>query len=324
MSSTTSRASLGAFAIILCSATVGRADLFATMLSGRNVLRLDSVTGDLLRTYEMPAFISGPTSFRGMGFDGRFLYLTRTLPGPIDEVWTLDVVDDVWYFPSTQLETFPSEPNSALNGLGVKRGPFGLRTLLAVGRVNSIIAPPPPSPQSYLFEYPFFFPGLPGVIPNANIPPGTPPVGLDAQGADVDPATGDFWIAGDEVNSERQIIGHTIMRVALDGTVLQSVTPQVDDLIVTRGLAFDRGSLFIAGRAFGPEGLANRIYEIDRATGEVLNSFPLPISGQGPGMGPPVSALTGGEVVPEPSSAAMTLVGLVYLSVQGRRRRQPS
>ena len=225
----------------------------------------------------------------------------------------LDVVDEIW-FPPVVMDTFfnPSGQPQPVSGLGFVPGDFGIGSLIAVSR-NPIDAPP-----SYIFKYDIFFPGFPDPIVNVNIPVGELPLNMDAQGADVDSATGDLWIAADELGGPSRI--PRLLRTDLTGAVLQTLTPLVDTPTLVRGLGFDGGAMFIAGRHLPTQ--TNNVYEIDRTTGAILRSFALP----GPGT---VGALTGGNVIPEPGAAvlaALAIVGMVARRhpSRPRSRRRPA
>ena len=239
----------------------------------------------------------------GLAFDGRILYLNRNA-GAFNLLFQLDVVDEIWY-PPVVMDTFfnPSGLPQPVSGLGFVPGDYGFGSLIAVSR-NPIDAPP-----SYIFKYDIYYPGFPDPIVNVNVPVGELPPNMDAQGADVDSATGDLWIAADELGGPSRI--PRLLRTDLTGAVLQTLTPLVDPPTIVRGLGFDGDAMFIAGRHLPTQ--TNNVYEIDRTTGAILRSFALP----GPGT---VGALTGGSVIPEPGAAVLAALAMVCMI----SRRRPS
>jgi hypothetical protein len=303
MPSTKLRAIASAILLALAGATPCQADLFAVISPVREVLRINSTTGDVTRTYPFPDFFTG-ASPASMAFDGRIVYLTRPTGFELNEVLRLDVVDGFWY-PPTFVDAVvpPGTPPATLSGLGYRRGGFGLDSLLGVSHRSA-------TPPSHLFEYPV----IPGLDPffNTNIPPSSLPTGIHAHGADVDPATGDFWIAADQTTSGGLVIGHPIMRVDPDGSILETIEPDLNLPTTVRGLGFDRGAMFLAGREFPTQ--TSKIFEIDRATGAVLSTFTLPGNVQ-------VGAISGGEVIPEPCSSLLAIAALIG-AVAVRRRKQ--
>ncbi|MEX2309516.1 MAG: hypothetical protein WD738_18085 [Pirellulales bacterium] len=274
-------------ACAMCVAAPSRADLFAVLSTIPGILRIDSATGNVTNTYAFPDYLPppAPSTTVGLAFDGRIVYMSRR-NGGINELWRLDVRNNFWY-PPAFLDTFtPTGPPVPLTGLGYLRGGFGDGTLIGVSQN------PPDDPPSSIFQY-FVFPGFPDpVLVNINFPPGELPPNMAAQGADVDPATGDLWIAAEEVVGQSRT--PRLLRTSLSGAVLQTLTPALDPPTLVRGVGFDAGAMFIAGRHLPT--VSNNIYEIDRSTGAILRSFPLPGSGI-------VGALTGGSVIPEPGAA---------------------
>jgi len=105
-----------------------------------------------------------------------------------------------------------------------------------------------------------------------------------------------------------------LLHTDLAGNVLQTLSPGLSPSSnLIRGLGFDNGSMFIAGRNVSTS--TNFVYEIDRTSGAVLRSFALPGTTT-------LAALTGGTVfvpVPEPASIVTIAIGLTGL--WGRRRR---
>ena len=157
----------GVLVLALGVAAPCRADLFAALSAGTEILRIDSTTGDVTRTYPIPPFfpVTGSPTM-GLAFDGRILYLNRNA-GTFNLLFQLDVVDEIW-FPPVVMDTFfnPSGLPQPVSGLGFVPGDFGIGSLIAVSR-NPTDAPP-----SYIFKYDIFFPGFPDPIINVNIPVG--------------------------------------------------------------------------------------------------------------------------------------------------------
>ena len=291
-------------ALAILTAAPCRGDLFAVMATGNEILRIDSATGSVTRTYPFPDFLppfSGP-SF-GLAFDGRLLYVARG-NGPMSQISTLDVVDHVW-FPPAFVDTFTPSGEQPLSGLGFRHDEFG-GTLIGVSRPI-----PGGGPLSHVFQYwpqPFFDPFL----INMNIPPGELPSNLSAHGADIDPATGDLWIAADEVMGAT-VLGRRFIRSDLSGTVLQTLTPPtISPPVMIRGLGFDAGAMFVGGRQFMTN--TNFVYEIDRSTGAIIRSFAIPGTGS-------LNGLAGGDVIPEPSSALLAVLALGSLATKRRLRK---
>jgi hypothetical protein len=317
MSSTITRASLSAILLIVATAKLCSADLFLATMSSRDVLRIDSTTGAITRTYTFPDFVPIGASIRSMAFDGRLLYMTRPSGGITNQLLRLDVVNNIWLPPQLlDTVTLSETPFAILTGLGVRQGEFGFNTLIGVSLNN------PATPPSHLFRYDLFPPDFPDpffLYPNTNFPPPPLPPGMHVQGGDVDPETGDFWVVADQTNGQGMVIGRPIMRVDDNGNILETITPDFGIPVAVRGLGFDRGSLFVAGRELLPPDMSsNKILEIDRSTGAVLNSFQLP--GMGIGL-PPVGGLTGGEVIPEPTAAVLAIFAMSFLANTVRTRR---
>ena len=291
---------LALFAIAPC-----RADLFATVASQNQILRIDSTTGDVTRTYDLPPFLPmNNAPMAGLAFDGQTLYLSRRGAGnAFDELWRFDVVNEFW-LPPTILDTFanPSGVPQFVGGLGYRVDEFG-------GSLVAVTRNPADAPPSYIFQY-LAPPAFPFDPPIPVGPPGELPPNLDAMGADIDPVTGDLWVSVEEV------VGSTrttrLLRTDLAGTVLQTLTPALPPVTLIRGVGFDGGSMFIAGRNLPSQ--TNDVYEIDRTTGAVLRSFSLPVNTM-------VGALAGGEVVPEPATASLVVVAMGAGWIGARRRR---
>ena len=305
---TTLRLTIVAFAVGLFAAAPCSADLFAVLAPDNKILRIDSASGTVTQTYAIPDFIpvSGSTT-SGLAFDGEVLYMSRRL-GTADYLFRYDVTFDFWYPGPTFLPTIPNpsgEPQP-ISGLGITPDGFGGGNLVAATR-NPAGAPP-----SYIFQYQV----LPGffdiVLPDGNNPVGSLPPTMDAHGADIDIATGELWITATEFAGSAPTL--RLLHTDLAGNVLQTLSPGLSPSSnLIRGLGFDNGSMFIAGRNVSTS--TNFVYEIDRTSGAVLRSFALPGTTT-------LAALTGGTVfvpVPEPASIVTIAIGLAGL--WGRRRR---
>jgi hypothetical protein len=295
-----------ACALVMALAAPCRADLFAVSTGGNEVLRIDTASGNVTRTYPFPDFLPlGNPPNAGLAFDGRILYLTRGAGG-FSEMLYLDVVNHEWFPPSLFVDTFsPSGPQS-LTGLGYRPDEFG-GSLVGVSRSIPIVGGPPSNIFQYM-AFPFFDPFS---LMNTNFPPGELPPNLVAQGADVDPATGDLWISVDEFSGQT-IVGRHLIRSDLTGAVLQTVTPAVGQPTLIRGVGFDGGAMFIGGRHL-PTG-TNNVYEVDLTTGAIIRSFPVPMTGI-------LGGLTGGDVIPEPGSALLIAIALGGVAARYRSRR---
>jgi hypothetical protein len=309
MSSTNIRASIGALVCVLCVTSFSRADLFAKVGNSRDVLRIDSATGNVTRTYSIPEWIplGNSPGILGMAFDGRTLYMTRPTGGPPNELLRLDVVNNIWFPPTLLIDTFPPEANTLLTGLGFHRDEFGFGHLYAVSQ-NFI-----PPPHSSVFDYidVLGFPFDPFTL--NSFPPGDLPAGYRAGGADVDPETGDLWVTTIQTNPQGMVIATPVIRVNLDGSILETVEPDFDSPVQVRGLGFDAGAMFVAAREIPTN--ANTVFEIDRTTGNILRTFDLPGDGA-------VGALTGGDVIPEPSTAFMAMLALCGITASTPRKRK--
>ena len=67
-----------------------------------------------------------------------------------------------------------------------------------------------------------------------------------AQGADYDVATGEFWITASELGAPMPNL--RLLHTDLAGNVLQTLSPALGPATLMRGLGFDNGAMFIAGR----------------------------------------------------------------------------
>jgi hypothetical protein len=283
------------------------ADLFAYLAPQDQILRIDSASGNVTQTYDIPDFLPAGSTTSGMTFDGRVLYLTRHL-GSSDFLLQYDVTLDVWNPGPIFLPTFfnPSGQQQPISGLGIVPDEFGVGHLIAVTR-NPADAPP-----SYIFQYQVI-PGLPDVILDGINPAGELPPTMDAQGADFDIATNELWVTADEVVGTT----HTLRLLHTDvaGNVLQTLSPALGPAGLIRGLAFDNGLMFITGRDLPTQ--TNLVYEIDRTSGAVVRSFALPGN-------PTPSALAGGTVfVPVPEPGSLVLGAGAFIGIALRRPRVP-
>jgi hypothetical protein len=294
-------------ALALVIAAPSFADLFAILAPDNQILRIDSATGNITQTYLIPDFApvsSSPTA--GLAFDGEVLYMTRRI-GTFEQLFRYDVTYDFW-FPPAFLPTLPNptgEPQP-VSGLGFIPDGFGSGAGTLVATTRNPVGTPP----SYIFEYQVFPGFIDTVFPAGENPVGALPPAMDAQGADVDSASGELWIAADELTGQGRV--PRLLHTDVTGTVLQTLTPTFDSATVIRGLGFDAGSMFIAGRKLATS--TNYIYEIDRGNGAVLRSFVLPGSMN-------VAALTGGTVlIPVPEPAGFYLMAVASLGLLRRRR----
>ncbi len=190
---TTLLSTVAALAVGLFVATPCPADLFACFAPHDQILRMDSASGNVTQTYDIPDFFPQGSSTSGMTFDGRVLYVSRHL-GSSDFLLQYDVSFDFWHPGPAFLPTLPnpSGQQQPISGLGIIPDEFGGGHLIAVTR-NPADAPP-----SYIFQYQVI-PGLPDLILDGINPAGELPPTMDAQGADFDIATNELWITADEV-----------------------------------------------------------------------------------------------------------------------------
>jgi hypothetical protein len=303
MIGTTFRSTIAAFAVSLFAAAPCRADLFAYIAPQDQILRIDSASGNVTQTYDIPGYFPPASSTSGMAFDGRVLYLTSHL-GSFDFLLQYDVTQDFWYPGPTLLLTVPNSTGGqeTISGLGMVPDGFGGGNLIAVTRKLA------DSPASYIFQYQVI-PGLfDPVFPDGNNPVGALPPAMDAQGADYDVATGELWISATELGAPAPNL--RLLHTDVAGNVLQTLSPAVGPATLGRGLGFDNGAMFITGRDLPTS--TNRVYEIDRTSGAVLRSFSLP------GTFAP-AALTGGTIIPEPGSFVLMAIGVTGLSLRRRR-----
>jgi hypothetical protein len=283
-----------------------RGDLFAVMSGAQEVLRIDSATGVVKRTYPFPPFLPSlaPTPSVGMTFDGRSLYVSfnPNLQG-FAELWRLDVVDNIW-FPPEFMDTPPADVPKLIVGLGYRQEEYE-GTLIAVSRN---LTGDVPAPLSYIYSY-TMFPGFPQPL-FPNFPIGKLPT-VSARAADVDPTTGELWIAGIDFGAENPTT--RVLRTDLSGTILESVTPSLEGGFLVNGLAFDGGEMFIGARNLVE--MRSEIHVIDRATGESVRSFVIDESRT-------IGALAGGEVIPEPSGLLLATASLGCWATNCSRRRR--
>src|SRR4051812_1058575 len=289
----------GAF-IALVVAASGRADLFVDMQPQNQIWRIDSSTGSVLQTYVNP--FRGSTSVTaGLTFDGQSLYMTRHNPNAFfDELLTLDAVNDMW-MPPQFISTLPNPSGQpqAISGLGMMGDAFGLQTLVAVTRN------PAGEPPSFILQYQMFPPFFEPFVQDPLSPAGLLPPTMDAQGADIDRATGELWITASEITGTGRFT--RLLHTDFDGNILQTLTPPLASPTTIRGLAFDDGAMFIAGRDVPTT--TNSVYKIDRTSGQILQSFSLGTTGN-------VAGLAGGSLVPEPTIVSIAAVGIFLMSMR--------
>jgi hypothetical protein len=294
---------LFAAAATFLAAAPCRADLFAAIPQDNEVLRIDTVTGNIIDTIEIPDWIvmSQPTT-TGLAYDSRQFLTLNIRRGDFDELWHYDVQADSGWMPGGPLFSFdhPADNTPSITGMGIRSDEFGYNQLVAVSRRD-------PSYPSMIMKYqmpPFPWPFDPVVPigPSLPLPPNFAP-----WSADVDPITGELWIGGDEI-----INGINVPRLVradmTTGDILQTFTP-TNSASPIRGVGFDAGALFIGLR--NSPSRANEIYEIDRATVAVLRTITLPADKL-------IGGLAGGPVVPEPGfgvviSGVLLAIGWVRL-----------
>ena len=276
-------------------------DLFALLTGDGGIVRMDSTTGAVIDTYSMlePPSATPILSNAGLAFDGRRLYVSRRFNTNTEEVWSFELATETWA-PVGILDTVSIGSNGPhqLSGLGYTPGLFGEGSLLSVTRRV------PNTRPSYLVENPL---GPPFDYMLQLAPVVEFPADIDTHGVDFEPATGEIWIAAEEVDGMTRT--PILLQSDRSGNILASVSPAIALPVIPRGLAFDSGDLFVAVRNL--PSIADEVYEIDRNTGAVLNTFLIPGSGT-------VAALTGGTVVPEP--ATVVLCAMSVLPGVSRRR----
>jgi hypothetical protein len=298
---------IAALAVGLFVAAPCFADLFAVLTPQTQIVRIDSATGSVTQTYPIPDFFPASNSTTsGLAFDGEVLYLSQRL-GNFDWLLRYDVSYDFWYPPSSFLPTLPNPTgeDQPISGLGIISNGFGGGDLIAVTRKPSTNFP------SNIYQYQVFGPGPDMVFPDGNNPVGTLPLTMDAHGADVDAATGELWITATEFAGGPPTL--RLLHTDISGNVLNTLPPALGSENLIRGLGFDNGSMFIAGRNLPTS--ANYVYEINRTNGTIVRSFALPGTGN-------VAALTGGTVfnpVPEPRSLVLVVIG--FAIALGLRQR---
>jgi hypothetical protein len=144
-----------------------------------------------------------------------------------------------------------------------------------------------------------------------------------ASALDIDPATGEIWIAARIAGqSATQLLNISVFdpfqsapalqddeefaAAAAPGVVINRVLSSPVPPTAVRGVGFDDGHMFVV--------TTNRfLHEIDRTTGEILRTAELPITGL-------IGGLSGGTLVPEPDAMAMTAT-MVAVALAGRRRK---
>ena len=275
------------------------ADLFALGSSRAEIHRIDSTTGTLIKTYSILPGFSAPTIRSGLAFDGRTLYVTLGTPvSPIVEIARFDVVDEVW-LPPTIVDTPLSFPPDGFGGLGFRRE-NGRSSLFGVVLNQSFPDDPLEVYEYEVFDsFPFPFP----IASHQFFPPngGSQYWGI---GLDVDPDTGEIWMATREFITPPAL--QSLVQIDLNGNVLATLPLELEPPSrPIRGVGFDNGQLFVAD-------VLRNIHEIDRTDGHIIRSFTLPVEGL-------IGALTGGDVVPEPTAAWLLVLGVI---VGPRRRRR--
>jgi outer membrane protein assembly factor BamB len=289
-------------AVVLVHGAPCRADLFAVGTSQAEIYRIDSNSGTVVDTYAVPDGLPGLTARSGLAFDGRILYLS-TGNFSVDSVaiHRFDVLNETW-LDSTPIIHFDPFGDESLGGLGFKRFPD--RTALVATMSNPTS---PGFPFTPLKEIP-----LDDSVPTGQLvrfgtteayDPSWPDIyvpGDSGLGLDVDPATGEIWLTTHDSPTNTS----SLYRIDPPG-VPWPVNTLLSLNARATGLGFDQGRLFVADAT-------RTIYELDRNTGSVLNSFTL----EGPGL---IGALTGGPVAPEPGSVSMLLIAVLTLC--GSRRR---
>jgi len=299
-------------------ATSCRADLFA-LGSGvpMQVHRVDTATLSITNSYVSPFGTPVISLFSGLAFDGRYLSWTQDLSG-FNELYQFDVLTEEWLPPVPIFDILFPEAIVGLGHLGSDNG----NALLGVTRWRFL--PPPELPTSRVYRIEPF--GL--ALPMGELPPEYRALSLD-----VDPVSGEIWIAAQNTSLQRIELLHVgvpllnpdapLLADATDetahpldigpGVFIQSVLAPPLPPGSIRGVGFDDGRMFVVR--------ANRIlHEIDRNTGEILRTAELPLIGL-------IAGLAGGTVVPEPSSALLMAAILATLPLSsmaaGRRRNRP-
>jgi hypothetical protein len=268
-----------------------RADLFAVGTLAGELHRIDADTGQLLNSYLLPTGPIGSPSESGLAFDGRIVYLSRNVGGPT-EVLRFDAVTETW-LPPAFISPFPGVDFVA--GLGFLRRP-DFPTLIGVAW-NITGDVPLEVVEIQMFDTFGFTNSFASLPPN-----------LNGMGLDVDPETGEIWVATRV--SMQMPPAQSLFRLDSEGNVLAEL-PYVlgpPPVRIARGLGFDEGRLFVADTL-------RTIYELNRTDGSIIRSFTLPVDG-------PIGALTGGRVVPEPSSATIAVLIGALFTLGGRNRRQ--
>lgn len=296
---------------VVCCASPCNADLFATLARDGMLLRIDTNTGDVLRHYSSPPDPDFTSSPAGVAYDGDLVYVGRSTPDGLARVWPFDPVEKDW-LPSLELDpiTVHGGTIARLDGMGVYTDGDGLRHLLAVSRSPQEI------PTSTFFDYDLSL--APGML-HWSAAPVELPIDFVALGMDVDPATGEIWVSGGLTPS---VLGNpALIRVDPFGAEIDRLLlPELAGATL-RGLAFDDGRMFVGIR--NAVASANQIVEVDRNSGEILNTFTLPSEFEGI-----LTGLTGGAVVPEPATWAIAFTAIAGLwvrasSVRSRGRHRP-
>jgi hypothetical protein len=288
--------------------TACRADLFTVDSPSGDILRIDSTTLAVTKTY---ANLSGPVGaalFTGLAFDGRVLTCTRNVNLSAQEVVQFDLLTEQWLPP---IEVHNVLPPEVISGLGALRPEIGGGLLAITTTPGSINLPA------------MFY----RIDPSGEaLPLGELPVEYQALGLDVDPLTNEIWVAArHKVENRLDLLQISIPQLLSSSAIVADPLDEPQQVIVgpslvkvlspafprnspPRGVGFDHGHMFVA-TILGP------LYEVDRTTGELLRTLELSITGA-------VGGLTGGNVVPEPSAAMATAVAAVLLAPRKRRIRR--
>jgi hypothetical protein len=294
---------------LLAGPATARADLFAIATTTNQVLRINSSTLGVTHTYDSPIAFGSPSAFVGAAFDGRILSWTRSLAGgAIHELIQFDVVSESWGPPLPLFEIMPPYQLAGLGALGPESGGalLGVASTMPVAQLPSMF---------YRIE-PFGF-----ALPLGELPPQ-----YNALGLDIDPDTGEIWVAAR--NLEATPAQFELLRVSLPGflpelaanagmsaespqpaiagpTIEQAIQLAFLPAAPPRGVGFDNGGMYVISAT-------RTLAEVNRADGTILRSVQLPGTFL-------IGGLAGGTVVPEPSG--LILMALAALGAMGCGRR---
>jgi hypothetical protein len=298
-------------AALIHPTSVCRADLFA-LSTGMEILhRIDADTLTITQSYVEPSAFPPPSPpFSGLAFDGRILSWTSDLSG-FSELHQFDAFTEQPLPPVPLFEILPPNTIAGLGALGP--GLPGLSgPLLGVTRPR--LALPEPMPATIYHIDPF----------GAAYPLGDLPPEYTATGLDIDPATGEIWISARNINEPMaQLLNVSVFdplqsapairdddefaaaAAAAPSIIINSVLTVPLPPLSIRGVGFDEGRMYVLAAV-------RMLHEIDRTTGQILRSGPLPIDGI-------FAGLTGGTLVPEPTAWGLAATTLVALLVRRRR-----